>query len=110
MSTITLKIPDRLMNQLQGRSETIEFLLLKALEDYLQKESFDIPQTKTGEIGGSLEVPNPALMESPEALMLKKEQTVLSLDGLLASIPADFQYPEDVQEFIKSEPVGQEII
>ena len=59
MSTITLNIPDRLMNQLQGRSETIEFLLLKALEDYLQKESFDIRQTKTWELCGSLEVPNP---------------------------------------------------
>lgn len=94
MNTITLNIPDRLMNQIQGRSETIEFLLLKALEDYLQKESFDIRQTKTWELCGSIEVPNPEL----------------SLDGLLASIPADFQYPEDVQEFIKSEPVGQEII
>ena len=47
------------MKQIQGRSETIEFLLLKALEDYLQKESFDIRQTKTWELCGSLEVPNP---------------------------------------------------
>jgi hypothetical protein len=59
MNTITLNIPDRLMNQLQGRSETIECLLLKALEDYLQKESFDIRQTKTWELCGSLVVPNP---------------------------------------------------
>ena len=59
MSTITLNIPDRLMNQLQGRSETIEFLLLKALEDYLQKESFDIRQTKTWELCGSFVVLNP---------------------------------------------------
>jgi len=53
MNTITLNIPDRLMSQLEGRSETIEFLLLKALEDYLQKESFDIRQTKTWELCGS---------------------------------------------------------
>ncbi|MEY2976988.1 MAG: AbrB/MazE/SpoVT family DNA-binding domain-containing protein [Prochlorotrichaceae cyanobacterium] len=79
MSTITLDIPDCLMDQLRGRSETIESLLLKALEDYLQKE----------------------------------KHIVLSLDGLdvlLASIPDDFEYPEDVKGFTDSDPVGQEII
>ena len=59
MSTITLNIPDRLMKQIQGRSETIEFLLLKAREDYWQKEPFDIRQTKTWELCGSFVVLNP---------------------------------------------------
>ena len=50
------------------------------------------------------------LTESQDALVIKKKKTIPTLDELLASIPADFQYPEDVQDFVLSEPVGQEII
>jgi antitoxin MazE len=99
MSTITLDIPDCLMDQLRGRSETIESLLLKALEDYLQKESSD---TTTGE--------PPNLMRSAGTLVPQQKHTALSLDVLLASIPDDFEYPEDVKGFTDSDPVGQEII
>jgi hypothetical protein len=33
-----------------------------------------------------------------------------TLDDLLSSIPDNFQYPDDVTDFIKSEPIGQEMI
>lgn len=50
------------------------------------------------------------LTESKDALVIKKKKNVSTLDELLASIPNDFQYPEDVLDFIESEPLGQEII
>lgn len=33
-----------------------------------------------------------------------------TLDRLLASIPEDFQYPEDVLDFVESGPGGKEMI
>ena len=59
MNKITLEIPDQLMNLIRDKSESIESILLKALEDYLTKESLDITKTKTWELCGSLEIPNP---------------------------------------------------
>jgi hypothetical protein len=61
MNKITLEIPDQLMNLIRDKSESIESILLKALEDYLAKESesLDITKTKTWELCGSLEIPNP---------------------------------------------------
>ncbi|HEY9866439.1 MAG TPA: hypothetical protein V6D21_19865 [Candidatus Obscuribacterales bacterium] len=59
MNKITLEIPDQLMNLIRNKSESIESILLKALEDYLAKESLDITKTKTWELCGSLEIPNP---------------------------------------------------
>jgi antitoxin MazE len=50
------------------------------------------------------------LTESKEALVITKKKNVLTLDELLASIPNDFQYPDDVLDFIENEPLGQEII
>ena len=50
------------------------------------------------------------LTESQDTLIIKKKKTIPTLDELLASIPDDFQYPEDVQDFVESEPLGQEII
>ena len=43
------------------------------------------------------------LTESENAL-------IITLEELLASIPNDFQYPDDVQDFVESKPLGQEII
>lgn len=59
MNKITLEIPEQLMNQIREKSESIESILLKALEDYLAKESKDITKTKTWQLCGSLEIPNP---------------------------------------------------
>lgn len=50
------------------------------------------------------------LTESKDALVITKKKNVLTLDELLASIPNDFQYPDDVLDFIENEPLGQEII
>lgn len=50
------------------------------------------------------------LTESKDALIIKKKNNVSTLDELLASIPNDFQYPDDVLDFVESEPLGQEII
>ena len=68
MNKITLEIPDQLMNLIRNKSESIESILLKALEDYLAKESLDITKTKTWELCGSLEIPNP----EPEFIVSEK--------------------------------------
>jgi hypothetical protein len=32
-----------------------------------------------------------------------------SLEALLATIPSDFTYPDDVADFVTSDPQGQEV-
>ncbi len=59
MSKITLEIPEALMNQLQNKSDSIQDILLKALEDYLKREESDITKTQTWNLCGTLEVSNP---------------------------------------------------
>jgi hypothetical protein len=34
----------------------------------------------------------------------------LTLDNLISSIPNNFQYPDDIMDFIKSEPLGRELL
>ncbi|MGD1864341.1 MAG: AbrB/MazE/SpoVT family DNA-binding domain-containing protein [Phormidesmis sp.] len=43
-----------------------------------------------------------------DGLNIKKKRSPSTLDELLGSIPEDFQYPDDVADFVGSEPVGQE--
>lgn len=50
------------------------------------------------------------MLEVDGALMIRKKAAALTLDGLLASIPADFRYPEDVGDFVDSQPIGQELL
>lgn len=50
------------------------------------------------------------LTESKDTLVIRKKRTFSTLDDLLASIPDDFQYPEDVLDFVESEPLGQEMV
>jgi antitoxin MazE len=50
------------------------------------------------------------LTESKDALVITKKRTILTLDELLASIPDDFHYPEDVLDFVESRPLGKEMI
>ena len=50
------------------------------------------------------------LTASKDALVIKKKGKVTELDELLASIPKDFDYPDDMLDFIESPPVGREMI
>lgn len=34
----------------------------------------------------------------------------MTLDDILDSIPDDFEYPTDVQDFVNSAPIGQELL
>ncbi len=49
------------------------------------------------------------LIQSGESLIIKKKE-VIALDELLASIPDDFDYPEDVRDFVESGCEGEELI
>jgi len=59
MNHVTVDIPENLMKQLQNKSDSIQNILIKALEDYLSREASDITKTETWELCGSLEIPNP---------------------------------------------------
>ncbi|WP_404787702.1 AbrB/MazE/SpoVT family DNA-binding domain-containing protein [Altericista sp. CCNU0014] len=61
--------------------------------------SLDIDETSTLE-----------LLEVDNTLILRKKQAPITLDALLASIPKDFQYPSDVQDFVDSPAMGQELL
>jgi antitoxin MazE len=50
------------------------------------------------------------LTESEDALIITKKQHPSTLDELLDGIPNDFQYPNDVQDFVESGPLGQELM
>ena len=49
------------------------------------------------------------IIQSGESLIIKKKEEI-DLDELLASIPDDFEYPEDVRDFVESDWVGEELI
>lgn len=48
------------------------------------------------------------LTMTTDGLSIKKKRSPSTLDELLASIPDDFQYPEDVVDFVDSQPMGRE--
>lgn len=50
------------------------------------------------------------LTESENALIITKKRKVNNLDELLASIPQDFEYPDDIIDFVESESTGRELI
>lgn len=50
------------------------------------------------------------IVEVDNTLVLKKKSSPPSLDRLLASIPDDFVYPDDITEFVDGGPMGQELI
>ena len=70
---------------------------------------FRIPR-KVAESFGIEEHSIVELTESTEALVITKKRDVATLDDLLASIPQDFKYPKDVEDFIQGEPMGGELI
>ncbi|MGV2828108.1 AbrB/MazE/SpoVT family DNA-binding domain-containing protein [Myxosarcina sp. GI1(2024)] len=50
------------------------------------------------------------LTEEEGKLIISKKQTVPTLDELIASIPEEFEYSDDVADFVGSEPVGEELL
>ena len=50
------------------------------------------------------------MLEVDGALVIRKKAIATSLDELLASIPDDFCYPTDVNDFVNSGPEGQELL
>ncbi|WP_204151366.1 AbrB/MazE/SpoVT family DNA-binding domain-containing protein [Leptolyngbya sp. CCY15150] len=50
------------------------------------------------------------MLEVDGALVIRKKAIATSLDELLASIPDDFYYPTDVNDFVNSGPEGQELL
>lgn len=62
-------------------------------------ESFGWDETSTVE-----------MLEVDGALVIRKKAVAMSLDQLLATIPADFCYPADVDDFVNSGPQGQELL
>lgn len=50
------------------------------------------------------------LTESKDALVITRKKAVPTLEEILASIPEDFHYPEDVVDFVESGPIGREMI
>jgi hypothetical protein len=59
MAQITIKIPDQLMSRLAQQSSSIQDIVIKALENYIEAESQEITKTLTWELCGSLEVSEP---------------------------------------------------
>jgi antitoxin MazE len=48
--------------------------------------------------------------ETEDALIIRKKISPITLEELLASIPPDFTYPDDVQDFTHSTAIRQEIL
>ena len=48
--------------------------------------------------------------EAEDALIIRKKLSPITLEELLAGIPPDFTYPDDVQDFTHSTAIGQEIL
>ncbi len=49
------------------------------------------------------------LVQSDNSLIIKKKEEI-DIDELINSIPDDFEYPEDVRNFVESECQGEELI
>lgn len=48
------------------------------------------------------------LTMSDDSLTIRKKPPSSTLETLLASIPDDYQYPDDVSDFVESHSLGQE--
>ena len=49
-----------------------------------------------------------SISQDGERLIIEKEQKLPNLDDILASIPEDFTYPDDIFDFVSSEAKGKE--
>ncbi|PZV25034.1 MAG: AbrB/MazE/SpoVT family DNA-binding domain-containing protein [Snowella sp.] len=51
------------------------------------------------------------LLETEEGLVIrKKKRPSADLQALLATIPADFTYPDDVKDFVEGEAIAREML
>lgn len=50
------------------------------------------------------------LTTAENTLTITPKSTPLTLDELLDSIPDNFQYPEDIADFVRSTASGQEVL
>ncbi|WP_024547093.1 cell growth regulatory protein [Picosynechococcus sp. NKBG15041c] len=50
------------------------------------------------------------LQEQGETLIIRQKPQTLTLDDVLASIPENFQYLDDVQGFLETQATGQELL
>lgn len=53
-----------------------------------------------------------SLVVEADCLIIRKEipKPNLNLEEILDSIPENFEYPEDIADYVDSEPVGNELI
>ena len=45
-----------------------------------------------------------------DRLIVEQDKTLPTLDEILDSIPEDYRHPEDLEDFLPSEPQGRELI
>ena len=45
-----------------------------------------------------------------DRLIVERDKTLPTLDEILDSIPEDYRHPEDLENFLQSEPQGRELI
>ena len=45
-----------------------------------------------------------------DRLIVEQDKALPTLDEILDSIPEDYRHPEDLQDFLQSEPQGRELI
>ena len=45
-----------------------------------------------------------------DRLIVERDKTLPTLDEILDSIPEDYRHPEDLEDFLQSEPQGRELI
>jgi antitoxin MazE len=83
------------------------------MEIELRKWGNSIGLRIPSKIAQSLGVDENSVVEVSQAgdkLIISKKSTLPTLDEMLASIPDEFEYPEDVTDFIDSEPQGNELL
>jgi hypothetical protein len=59
MTQIMIDIPDELISCLRQQNSSVQEVVIKALENYVQTELSDITKTRTWELCGSLEIAEP---------------------------------------------------
>ena len=62
MTAVTITIPDHLMSQLIAQDKPLEESILQAIEEYVgsTQSTFDLTQTETWQLCGTLEITNPS--------------------------------------------------
>ena len=80
MNTITIDIPEAMMQMLQSQNEPLQSLLLEALNEYFDKKS--LAKSKIGGLCDSFEIIEPKSNGQKMAEALKQISVTYSLSGL----------------------------